>query len=44
MADQVCDLRSEKRVFYLQCIGWKVSDMYPGDILLKNLIMFTEIH
>ena len=34
----------KKRVFGLQCIGSKISDMYTCDMLLKNLNVFKEIH
>ena len=29
---------------HFKCIGWKISDMNPGDMLLKNLNIITEKH
>ena len=33
-----------KRASCLQCIEWKISEMYPGYMLLKIFNFFTEIH
>ena len=42
MAEQVCGMKSA--YFCLRCVGLEISDMYPGDMLLKNLNMIIEMH